>query len=259
VKNEEKGALVFITALRRFRILTNQRTNFYTTKAPFDKEYLKDIVSTAEKQQSQIRSNLKLSALYFILTYLAYREGGFELSFMNAKISEIPSLLEIGVFLMSSSLFFSGAMLLNAEMLRETIESVIGSAFPKDKLSQHLVKYRYMSGFDFLWLFSNSFLDKAESIRPTFFTKTLNFLIRLTSLCIILIVYFLPIGFLLFYALPDLEQSSISPFLKVFAWTCSVAFAICMVAVFVPLPFREFIEQQNTETQKAGELTPAKE
>ena len=110
-KEKGKGKLVFITFLRRFRILTNQRINFYTAKAPFEKDYLKDVISTAEKQSSQFRSNLKFSAFYFILTYLAYREGGFELSFMNAKISEIPSLLEIGVFLMSVSIFLSGLCL----------------------------------------------------------------------------------------------------------------------------------------------------
>lgn len=137
----KKPKIVWVNILSRYRILTNQRTHLLAANKQFSDEYLKDLFQAASEQSKVLQKSLKITALYLILMYLSRSGSDFELSFLNAKLSDIPSLLEISVFLFSSSLFVLGCLCLNSHIMRETIDSVISSVVPNDSLSINLIKY----------------------------------------------------------------------------------------------------------------------
>ena len=247
---KSKTSRVWVTPLFRFRVLTNQRTEIFRNSNLITADFISDMVATSEKLNKSSSRTLLFASLYLAVLYIAYSGSGISIKILGIEFSDIPKLLEISIALFSFSLFYVGVQLLRQEILRQSIDSMIGSLLPNDEISQALLRYRSGPGFDFIGPFKASFLiGKTETIKPVGFTKLFNFIAYTISLITILLVYLIPMLFLLAYAVPSMVTSIPNIVIGGVAWMSSVFLLIVFVSMMVKFPYDETVIEKPNDVE----------
>jgi hypothetical protein len=239
-----KKSLVWITPLRRFRILTNQRSIALAKASQITPEFIAEVASSVDKQVRSTARSAILSALYLAIVYVAYSGSALEVAILGIKFGDVPRLLEISIFLFSISLFYQGVLFLNSETLRESLDSMISIVANDDEIFQGLYKYRSTAFMNYMSPFKRSYARHVETIQPTPLTSVVNGTFLVLAVIIILAVYFVPVIFLLGFAVPAMTTSMVSFGIAALAWLCSVSLLLSLSAVLLPLPYNEYTSEK---------------
>lgn len=243
-----KVSRVFLTPSFRFRILTNQRTEYFRQNKLVTSEFISDMVSTYEKlSKSQARTFL-LTSVYLTILYIAYSGSGVDIKLLGIEFSDVPKLKEISILLFSFGLFAIGMQILQQEILRQSIDSMIGSLLPNDEISQNLIKYRTAPMSNFYFLFAKSFRNIDETIKPVGITRVFNFTAISISLLACFAIYFIPITFLLFFAVPSMQAGLLNIGIGAISWACSLFLLIAFMSVMVRMPYDETTLETPSKT-----------
>lgn len=241
--SKTKVSRVFLTPSIRFRILTNQRTEYFRQNKLITPEFISDMISTYEKlSKSQARTFL-LTSMYLAIMYIAYSGSGVDIKILGIEFSDVPKLKEISILLFSFGLFAIGTQLLQQEILRQSINSMIGSLLPNDEISQNLIKYRTAPISNFYFLFAKSFRHVNETITPVGVTRVFNFAAISISLLTVFAIYFIPVIFLLLFVVPSMQTGPLNIGIGVISWACSLFLLIAFMSIVVRMPYDETITE----------------
>ena len=240
---------VLLTPSFRFRVLTNQRTEYFRQNKLVTLEFISDMVSTYEKlSKSQARTFL-LTSMYFAVMYIAYSGSGVGIKILGVEFSDVPKLKEISTLLFSFSLFAIGIQILQQEILRQSIDSMIGSLLPDDEISQNLIKYRNAPMPNFYFLFTKSFRNIDETITPVGITRAFNLVAISISLFAFFAIYFVPVFFLLYFVVPSMGTNVFSIGIGIIAWMSSMFLLIAFMTIMIKFPYDETLIDNTTDSQ----------
>lgn len=234
---------VRLTPIQRYQILINQRTEVLSRSGIITQEFVLELLNTVEKQNKSTARVSLFTAIYLTILYIAYTNSDVSISILGLSFKEVPRLMEISVTLVSIGMVSVGASLLNAEMLRVSVESVLSKIIVDDFLAHNLLQYKGGPTTNFLYPFRNSLRFGSETIQPTSITSIINYCVHAIIIFTIFSVHLIPIIFLLFFAVPSMETSIVTIGIGILAWCSSMFLLISLAAVFVKLPYVEYLNE----------------
>ena len=239
---------VWITVLHRFQILTNQRSAAVKEAKLIDQKFVEGVFKQKSVLDGQLQRIFKFLGLYLLIIYLSVNGGDFTIPIINMKLSEIPSILEISVFLFSANLVGFGVKFLDDLILRTTINSIMASHFGDDLLIQNMMKMSHYPDSTYRFLFLRKYQTPEETIRPKALAKVFNVSMSIVAASSFLAMYLVPIAFLLFFAIPELEDGKITMMISIFAYLSVLFFLGCIATFVLPLPFKEVLPEDKKTT-----------
>ena len=253
IKPNVKTTRIRVTPLFRLRVLTNQRTQRLRESKLISLEFISDMQETSEKLRKSTERSMLIASMYLAVMYIAYTGSGLSIKILGLNFSDVPKLLEISIALFSFSLFFIATQLLNQEILRQSIDSMIGAQIPDDEIFQTLIKYRAAPVYNYFFIFKNTLRRGAETIRPVGITVVFNFIAEFIALIATFLVFIIPIIFLLAFAVPSMLTSVFSIGIGLIAWMSSLFLLITFVSLLMKFPYDETIilDTNNNNNENA--------